>query len=230
MPGHPAPRAGHGHLVLTRATSSARADARRAAMCRARQHRRTTTNQRCYNSMKARSSRDEHPRRDSVACRLVVPSPRLEAGARPGQNGAERTQTSKMTTQESPANGTSTRRRPSPRKADGESRSPTSSASAAPGPSRRWRRPASPRTSAVRTSPTMRSSSCATTSKRTTRSRVTCAARSPSDIRRKVEIGCYAGIRHRRGLPVRGQRTRTNARTRKGPKRTVAGKKKAGKK
>ena len=52
-----------------------------------------------------------------------------------------------------------------------------------------------------------------------------------ADIRRKVEIGCYAGIRHRRGLPVRGQRTRTNARTRKGPKRMqVAGKKKAGKK
>ncbi|SIN21190.1 30S ribosomal protein S13 [Micromonospora cremea] len=51
-----------------------------------------------------------------------------------------------------------------------------------------------------------------------------------ADIRRKVEIGCYAGIRHRRGLPVRGQRTKTNARTRKGPKRTVAGKKKAGKK
>ncbi len=51
-----------------------------------------------------------------------------------------------------------------------------------------------------------------------------------ADIRRKVEIGCYQGIRHRRGLPVRGQRTRTNARTRKGPKRTVAGKKKAGKK
>ena len=50
------------------------------------------------------------------------------------------------------------------------------------------------------------------------------------DIRRKVEIGCYAGIRHRRGLPVRGQRTRTNARTRKGPKRTVAGKKKPGRK
>ena len=46
-----------------------------------------------------------------------------------------------------------------------------------------------------------------------------------ADIRRKVEIGCYAGIRHRRGLPVRGQRTRTNARTRKGPKKTVAGKK-----
>ena len=48
-----------------------------------------------------------------------------------------------------------------------------------------------------------------------------------SDIRRKVEIGCYEGLRHRRGLPVRGQRTKTNARTRKGPKRTVAGKKKA---
>jgi small subunit ribosomal protein S13 len=51
-----------------------------------------------------------------------------------------------------------------------------------------------------------------------------------ADIRRKVEIGCYEGIRHRRGLPVHGQRTRTNARTRKGPKRTVAGKKKPGKK
>lgn len=47
-----------------------------------------------------------------------------------------------------------------------------------------------------------------------------------ADIRRKVEIGCYQGIRHRRGLPVHGQRTKTNARTRKGPKRTVAGKKK----
>ena len=48
-----------------------------------------------------------------------------------------------------------------------------------------------------------------------------------ADIRRKVEIGSYQGIRHRRGLPVRGQRTKTNARTRKGPKRTVAGRKKA---
>ncbi|MFE5311134.1 30S ribosomal protein S13 [Isoptericola sp. NPDC056573] len=48
-----------------------------------------------------------------------------------------------------------------------------------------------------------------------------------ADIRRKVEIGTYQGLRHRRGLPVRGQRTKTNARTRKGPKRTVAGKKKA---
>ncbi|HEC09310.1 MAG TPA: 30S ribosomal protein S13 [Acidimicrobiales bacterium] len=47
------------------------------------------------------------------------------------------------------------------------------------------------------------------------------------DIKRKMEIGCYQGLRHRRGLPVRGQRTHTNARTRKGPKRTVAGKKKA---
>ncbi len=52
-----------------------------------------------------------------------------------------------------------------------------------------------------------------------------------ADIRRKVEIGSYEGLRHRRGLPVRGQRTKTNARTRKGPKRLqVAGKKKAGKK
>ena len=48
-----------------------------------------------------------------------------------------------------------------------------------------------------------------------------------ADIRRKVEIGCYQGLRHRKGLPVRGQRTHTNARTRKGPKKTVAGKKKA---
>ena len=48
-----------------------------------------------------------------------------------------------------------------------------------------------------------------------------------ADIRRKVEIGSYEGLRHRKGLPVRGQRTKTNARTRNGPKRTVAGKKKA---
>jgi small subunit ribosomal protein S13 len=47
------------------------------------------------------------------------------------------------------------------------------------------------------------------------------------DIKRKMEIGCYQGLRHRRGLPVHGQRTHTNARTRKGPKKTVAGKKKA---
>ncbi|WP_370246539.1 30S ribosomal protein S13 [Nocardioides sp.] len=47
-----------------------------------------------------------------------------------------------------------------------------------------------------------------------------------ADIRRKIEIGCYQGRRHRQNLPVRGQRTKTNARTRKGPKRTVAGKKK----
>ena len=50
------------------------------------------------------------------------------------------------------------------------------------------------------------------------------------DIKRKIEIGCYAGIRHRRSLPVRGQRTHTNARTRKGPKKAIAGKKKAAKK
>ncbi len=48
-----------------------------------------------------------------------------------------------------------------------------------------------------------------------------------ANIKRKVEIGSYEGVRHRRGLPVHGQRTRTNARTRKGPKKTVAGKKKA---
>jgi small subunit ribosomal protein S13 len=48
-------------------------------------------------------------------------------------------------------------------------------------------------------------------------------------IKRLIEIGCYRGLRHRRGLPVRGQRTKTNARTRKGPKRTVGGKKKVGK-
>jgi len=51
-----------------------------------------------------------------------------------------------------------------------------------------------------------------------------------ADIRRKVEIGSYQGIRHRRGLPVRGQRTHPNARTRKGPRKAVAGKKKVGKK
>jgi 30S ribosomal protein S13 len=48
-----------------------------------------------------------------------------------------------------------------------------------------------------------------------------------ADVRRKVEIGCYQGLRHRKGLPVHGQRTHTNARTRKGPRKTVAGKKKA---
>ena len=48
-----------------------------------------------------------------------------------------------------------------------------------------------------------------------------------NNIKRKIEIGCYQGVRHRKGLPVRGQRTHTNARTRKGPKKTVAGKKKA---
>ena len=51
-----------------------------------------------------------------------------------------------------------------------------------------------------------------------------------ADIRRKIEIGCYQGLRHRRGLPVHGQRTRTNARSSKGPRKTIAGKKKAGKK
>ncbi len=50
------------------------------------------------------------------------------------------------------------------------------------------------------------------------------------NIKRLMDLGCYRGLRHRAGLPVRGQRTRTNARTRKGPRKTVAGKKKAGKK
>ena len=50
------------------------------------------------------------------------------------------------------------------------------------------------------------------------------------NIKRLMDLGCYRGLRHRRSLPVRGQRTKTNARTRKGPKRTVAGKKKAGRK
>ena len=48
-----------------------------------------------------------------------------------------------------------------------------------------------------------------------------------NDIKRKIEIGCYQGVRHRKGLPVHGQRTHTNARTRKGPRKTVANKKKA---
>ena len=56
---------------------------------------------------------------------------------------------------------------------------------------------------------------------------MTCAASVQQNIKRLIEIGCYRGLRHRRGLPVRGQRTKTNARTRKGPKKTVAGKKKA---
>ena len=51
-----------------------------------------------------------------------------------------------------------------------------------------------------------------------------------TDIKRKIEIGCYQGLRHRRGLPVRGQRTHTNARTKKGPRRAIAGKKKVTKK
>ncbi len=66
----------------------------------------------------------------------------------------------------------------------------------------------------------------------TCRSRETCAASVPSqNVKRLMEIGSYRGMRHRRGLPVRGQNTKTNARTRKGPKRmSVAGKKKATKK
>ena len=87
-----------------------------------------------------------------------------------------------------------------------------------------------PATPASRTSPTTSWSSCATRSRATYKVEGDLRREVAADIRRKVEIGCYQGIRHRRGLPVRGQRTHTNARTRKGPKKTVAGKKKAGKK
>jgi small subunit ribosomal protein S13 len=73
------------------------------------------------------------------------------------------------------------------------------------------------------------SSSCATGSTTNLKVEGDLRREVAADIRRKVEIGSYEGLRHRRGLPVRGQRTKTNARTRKGPKRTVAGKKKAGK-
>ena len=87
-------------------------------------------------------------------------------------------------------------------------------------------RPASTPTPGSATSPTTRSTASAAHRRRTSRSRATCAASVAQDIKRKMEIGCYQGIRHRRGLPVHGQRTHTNARTRKGPKKTVAGKKK----
>ena len=74
--------------------------------------------------------------------------------------------------------------------------------------------------------PTSRSVS-ATSSTRITRSRATCGAKCSRAIKRLMDLGCYRGIRHRRGLPVRGQRTHTNARTRKGPRKVVAGKKQA---
>ena len=80
------------------------------------------------------------------------------------------------------------------------------------------------------TCPTRTWSGCATTSTRNYRVEGDLRREVAQDIRRKIEIGCYQGIRHRRGLPVHGQRTKTNARTRKGPKKTIAGKKKAGRK
>ena len=89
------------------------------------------------------------------------------------------------------------------------------------------RRRASRPTPACATSPKKRSRSCAPTSTRNLKVEGDLRREIAADIKRKVEIGSYEGIRHRRGLPVRGQRTRTNARTRKGPKKTVAGKKKA---
>ena len=71
-----------------------------------------------------------------------------------------------------------------------------------------------------------RSCRSASSSTATSRSKVTCAARVAQNIKRKIEIGRYQGLRHRRGLPVRGQRTHTNARTRKGKRVPIAGKKK----
>ena len=91
----------------------------------------------------------------------------------------------------------------------------------------RARRPASQPTPACATSPTRRSPSSARSSTRTSRSRVTCAATCRRTSSARSRSAAYQGIRHRRGLPVHGQRTRTNARTRKGPKKTVAGKKRA---
>jgi small subunit ribosomal protein S13 len=70
------------------------------------------------------------------------------------------------------------------------------------------------------TCPSPRSSACAPRSA-STWSRATCAARSACRIKRLMDLGCYRGLRHRRGLPLRGQRTRTNARTRKGPRKAI---------
>ena len=77
------------------------------------------------------------------------------------------------------------------------------------------------------TSPTTRSPGCAPWIDQNLKVEGDLRREVAQDIKRKMEIGSYQGLRHRRGLPVRGQRTRTNARTRKGPKKTVAGKKKA---
>ena len=155
--------------------------------------------------------------------------PRSEAGARPGRRGGT---------------GTDLRETPEeyahiwhvssasifPAKSGWRSRSPTSSGSVAPAPSRR----------STATGIDLNKRAKDLTDEELVQLRDYIEANFKvegdlrrevaADIRRKVEIGCYAGIRHRRGLPVRGQRTRTNARTRKGPKRTVAGKKKPGRK
>ena len=76
------------------------------------------------------------------------------------------------------------------------------------------------------TSPTRRSPACASYIDANLKVEGDLRRDVAQDIKRKMEIGCYQGIRHRKGLPVHGQRTHTNARTRKGPKKTVAGKKK----
>ena len=83
------------------------------------------------------------------------------------------------------------------------------------------------RPSAASTSlPTLKFCRSARPSTATTRSKATCAAKFSMNIKRLMDLGCYRGLRHRRSLPVRGQRTHTNARTRKGPAKAIAGKKK----
>ena len=89
------------------------------------------------------------------------------------------------------------------------------------------RRRACRATPACATSPKKRSRGCARYIDQNLKVEGDLRRQVAADIKRKMEIGCYEGLRHRRGLPVHGQRTRTNARTRKGPKKTVAGKKKA---
>ena len=92
-------------------------------------------------------------------------------------------------------------------------------------------RPGSGRTPTSAISPTTRSPSCATLIDTDHTVEGDLRRERSQNVKRLMEIGCYRGLRHRRGLPVRGQNTKTNARTRKGPKRMqVAGKKKAGKK
>ena len=107
------------------------------------------------------------------------------------------------------------------------SHSPTSSASAVPAPSRSSPRPGSTPTSRVHELGDAELVKLRDEIEGNFKIEGDLRREVQADIRRKIEIGSYQGRRHRQGLPVRGQRTKTNARTRKGPKRTVAGKKKA---